>query len=90
TLSSAPFDPAEALREFSAAAAGAGAVVSFTGLARGAGRDGTPVAALVLESYRSLTLRSMEEIAAAAHARFPISASRVIHREGRILPGEAI
>ncbi|MFX8071302.1 molybdenum cofactor biosynthesis protein MoaE, partial [Acinetobacter baumannii] len=55
TLSSAPFDPAEALREFSAAAAGAGAVVSFTGLARGAGRDGTPVAALVLESYRSLT-----------------------------------
>lgn len=88
TLSAVPFDPVEALRQFSAA--GAGAVVSFTGLARGITRDGYPVAALVLESHPSLTLRSMDDIAAAAHARFAIIASRVIHRKGRILPGEPI
>ena len=85
-----PFDPAEMLRQFTAAAAGAGAVVSFTGLARGATRDGTPVGALVLESYRSVTLRSMEAIAAAAHARFAIASSLVLHRAGRILPDEPI
>lgn len=90
TLSAAPFDPTEALRQFSAAAEGAGAVVSFTGLARGTTRDGRPVAVLVLEGHRSLTLRSMDDIAAAARARFAITASRVIHREGRILPGEPI
>ncbi|MBW8754605.1 MAG: molybdenum cofactor biosynthesis protein MoaE [Sphingomonadales bacterium] len=89
-LSPTPIDPAEILRQFSAAAAGAGAVVSFTGLARGTTRDGRAVSALVLESHRSLTLRSMEAIAADAHARFAIAASRVIHREGRIAPGEAI
>jgi len=90
TLSPTPIDPVEALRQFSAAAAGAGAVVSFIGLARATTRDGRPVAVLVLESHRSLTLRSMDDIAAAAHARFAITASRVIHREGRILPGEPI
>lgn len=90
TLSSTPIDPAEALRQFSAAAAGAGAVVSFTGLARGTTRDGLPVTTLVLQGYRSLTLRSIEAIADDAHARFAIAASRVIHREGRIAPGEAI
>jgi molybdopterin synthase catalytic subunit len=90
TLSAAPFDPLETLRQFLAAATGAGAVASFTGLARGTTRDGHPVEALVLESHRSLTLRSMDDIAAAAHARFAISASRVIHRKGRILPGEPI
>ena len=90
TLSPTPIDPVEALRQFLAAAADAGAVISFTGLARRITRDGHPVTALVLESHRSLTLRSMDGIAAAAHARFAITASRVIHREGRILPGEPI
>lgn len=90
TLCGEAFEPAEALRQFAAMAAGAGAVVSFTGLARGTTREGAPVETLVLESHRTLTLRSMEEIVAAAHARFAIAAARVIHREGRIAPGEAI
>jgi len=65
-------------------------VVSFIGLARATTRDGRPVAVLVLESHRSLTLRSMDDIAAAAHARFAITASRVIHREGRIQRGRKL
>ena len=85
-----PFDPAEELRQFGQDLAGAGAVVSFTGLARGTAQDGAAVTALVLESYTSVTLRSMEEIAAAAHDRFAISRSLVIHRTGRIGPGEPI
>lgn len=90
TLSTGPFDPAEALRLFQALAAGAGGVVSFTGLARGTTREGSPVTVLVLESHRTLTLRSMQTIAADAHDRFAITHSRVVHRAGRILPGEPI
>ncbi|WP_298199732.1 molybdenum cofactor biosynthesis protein MoaE [Novosphingobium sp.] len=84
------FDPAEELRRFTAETGEVGAIVSFTGVARGLARDGAPLQALVLEAYRSVTLRSMEAIAADAHARFPITASLVLHRAGRILPGEPI
>lgn len=90
SLTAAPFDPVEALRRFSTAAEDAGAVVSFTGQARRTDRDGHPVTALVLETHRTLTLRSMETIAADAQSRFAITASLIIHREGRIAPGEAI
>jgi len=90
TLTATPFDAVDELKAFNVAATGAGAVVSFTGLVRGTTREGAPVMVLVLESHRTLTLQSMEDIAAAAQARFTISQSRVIHREGRILPGEPI
>ena len=93
-LLAAGFDPAGELRHFTAeagdGAAGAGAIVSFTGLARGTAADGSAIDALVLETYRTVTLRSMEAIAAAAHARFAITRSLVLHRAGRILPGEPI
>jgi len=89
-LAEAEFDPAARLAAFTAALDGEGAVVSFTGHARGAARDGQPVAALVLESYRGVTLASMQAIAADAHARFAISRSHVVHRCGQIRPGEAI
>lgn len=89
-LTGAAIDPSAALHRFTADAAGAGAIVSFTGLARSATRAGQPVEALVLESHRVLTRRSLEDIAAAAHARFAITRSHIIHREGRIRPGEPI
>ncbi|MCT2558965.1 molybdenum cofactor biosynthesis protein MoaE [Tsuneonella sp. YG55] len=84
------FDPAELLEAFHRGADDVGAVVSFTGFARGKAREGAPVAALVLESYRGVTLRSMEAIAAEALDRFDIASCRVVHRDGTILPGEAI
>lgn len=89
-LAVAGFDPAARLAAFTAALEGEGAVVSFTGHARSAAKDGGAVAALVLESYRSVTLASMEAIVADAHARFAITRSHVVHRCGTIRPGEAI
>lgn len=89
-LAETGFDPSEELRALTAQTAGAGAIVSFSGLARDRAGDGAPVTALVLESYRSLTLRSMEAIAADARARFAIVALRVVHRAGRIAAGEPI
>ena len=83
-------DPARLLADFTGVPEGDGAVVSFTGLARGTAGDGTRVERLILESYRGVTLASMEAIAADALARFDISRCMAIHRAGSIEPGEAI
>lgn len=89
-LAYAPFVPAEELAGFEASLAGAGAVVSFTGLARPSDRNGRPVSNLFLDHHPRLTLRSMETIAADAAARFGLDAIRIVHRCGDIAPGEAI
>ena len=59
-LSHGPIDPAALLSTVEAENAGAGAVASFTGLARGIGKDGAAIDALVLQSYRGVTLASMQ------------------------------
>jgi molybdopterin synthase catalytic subunit len=63
-----------------------GAVVSFVGHVRG--DDG--LIALTLEHYPAMTARAMQAIADAASARWPLLGGVVIHRHGRMLPGEAI
>ena len=81
--------PAE-LKAFLAGRTGDGAVVSFTGLARGVARDGSVVDALRLDWYPGLTEGSMHDIAGAAAARFPVRDLVVAHRCGDIVPGETI
>lgn len=85
----APFDPYDDLRTFSGGREADGAVASFVGLARGA-REGEAVSALVLEHYPGLTENSLLEIAEDGLRRFEVSAVLVIHRAGRIAPGEAV
>ena len=63
-----------------------GAAVSFTGLVRADGG----LAALTLEHYPAMTLARMEAIAGDAAARWPGVAGTIIHRHGRLLPGDAI
>lgn len=89
-LEAGPLDPAAELAELTREAAGAGAVVSFTGLARGADKAGEPVATLVLDHHPSLTLKSLEEIAGDAMRRFEVSRVHVVHRCGKLAPGESI
>ena len=84
------FDPAAELARFSESVDGEGAVVSFAGYARSKASDGSQVLDLVLETYRGATLASMEAIASDAVSRFDITRCRVVHRAGRISPGEAI
>lgn len=66
-----------------------GAVVTFTGLVRGLvqGRD---LAAMTLEHYPGMTEAELHRIEAEAHARWPLQASRIIHRVGRLEPGANI
>lgn len=70
-----------------------GAVASFIGLVRDkhAGADGNAsITAMTLEHYPGMTERALEEIVVAAEKRWNLLAVRVIHRYGRLAPGDAI
>lgn len=89
-LVSIPLSATSELEAFLAGRAGDGAVVTFTGLARGIGKDGSAVGSLTLDWYPGMTERSMVDIAEVAAARFQVSDLVVVHRCGEILPGETI
>lgn len=91
TLSDAPFDPYALLAQFARDAGGdIGAIASFVGQTRATSADGAAISAMELTSYRSLTLRSMEDIAAAAATRFGLTHLLLLHRVGRMVPGEPV
>jgi molybdopterin synthase catalytic subunit len=81
-----PFDPGVEQAALTAGRSDIGAVVSFTGLVRA--DDG--LKALTLEHYPAMTRHQLEAIAAEAAARWPLLAGTIIHRHGRLLPGEPI
>ena len=68
---------------------GIGAVASFVGVVRDS-NDGDSVATLELEHYPGMTEKSIAAIVEQAAARWPLSAVTVIHRVGRLLPGDQI
>lgn len=64
-----------------------GALVSFSGLVR----DETgSLQALELEHYPGMTEKALSEIEAEACARWELKSSLIIHRFGRLEPGEQI
>jgi molybdopterin synthase catalytic subunit len=82
----------EIAREISALTAGRtdiGAVVSFSGICRGS-EDGESIAALTLEHYPGMAEAEIMRHAETAMARWPLTGVSVIHRVGRIKPGENI
>jgi molybdopterin synthase catalytic subunit len=84
-LTDQPFDPGAALNAFCANRTDTGAVASFVGIARRGDGGG-----LELEAYPEFTRARIGAIAQAARERFALSDVAVIHRTGRIAPGEAI
>jgi molybdopterin synthase catalytic subunit len=65
-----------------------GALVTFTGLVRD--MPGGGLQAMELEHYPAMTEKALREIEAEAQARWNLSASLIIHRIGRLQPGEQI
>ncbi|MCX7371964.1 MAG: molybdenum cofactor biosynthesis protein MoaE [Alphaproteobacteria bacterium] len=63
-----------------------GGIASFLGICRA--DDG--LAAMTLEHYPGMTERALAAIAAQAEARWPLTGCTVIHRHGRMLPGDPI
>ena len=89
TIQPADFDLAAEVAALRAGDAGVGAVASFVGTVRDA-NDGSAVGALELEHYPGMTERAIESMIDEAQRRFDIRAARVVHRVGRMLPGEQI
>lgn len=89
TLAPEPFDPVAELAALRISEGNVGAVASFTGVARGGTAGGT-ISGLFLEHHDRLTLRSMQDIAAAARTRFDVAELRIVHRRGMVYPGEPI
>lgn len=86
-LVDAPFEPGAQLSAFCAGRRETGAVASFVGLARA---EGGAAQVLELEAYPGFTEAAIETFARQAAQRFALQDWTIVHRVGRIAPGEAI
>lgn len=66
-----------------------GAIASFVGLARDH-NDGSGVTAMTLEHYPGMTEKALAALVDEACARWTLLGVTVIHRVGRLLPGDPI
>lgn len=87
-LQAAPFDPGAETNAFLADCAGMGAAVSFTGMVRSSPDD--PISSLTLEHYAQLAETQLIKMGRQAAARFTLAKVTIIHRYGKMLPGEPI
>jgi molybdopterin synthase catalytic subunit len=83
------FDLAAEVTKLTAGRADIGAVVSFTGICR-ADENGAPIAALTLEHYPGMAEAEIARHVEEARTRWPLRGVTIIHRYGRLTPGEAI
>lgn len=84
-----PFDVGAEMAAFSGGRTDAGAIASFTGLVRDH-HKGRRIYAMTLEHYPGMTEQELARIDEEAQKRWPLSSSLIIHRYGRMLPGEPI
>jgi molybdopterin synthase catalytic subunit len=88
-LQSEAFDVAAETAALTRGRTDIGAVVTFTGVCR-ADENGEPIAALTLEHYPGMAEEEIARHVEEACARWPLLGVTVIHRHGRIAPGEPI
>ena len=85
------FDLGVEMRALSEGRTDIGAVASFVGLVRDLGHEATqPLLAMTLEHYPGMTEQALQDIVVEAEQRWSLLATRVIHRYGRLLPGDPI
>ncbi|MGI4950424.1 MAG: molybdenum cofactor biosynthesis protein MoaE [Janthinobacterium lividum] len=88
-VQSAAFDTGSEIAALLAGRTDIGGVGCFIGTVRGAvGTRG--IEAMTLEHYPGMTERALASIAAKAADRWPLQSVTIIHRIGRLLPGEPI
>jgi molybdopterin synthase catalytic subunit len=88
-IQEADFDVAHEIAALSRARTDIGAVVSFSGICRDS-ENGGAIAALTLEHYPGMAEAEIARHAETAMSRWPLTGLTVIHRVGRIAPGENI
>jgi len=85
----AAFDPGAELNAMHAANVGVGAVVGFVGYVRDF-NDGREVGGMFLEHYAGMTEKALAKIEVEANERWPLLRLEILHRIGRLEPGEPI
>ncbi len=88
-IQEADFDIAQEIAALTKGRSDTGAVVTFTGICRGA-EGGETIAALTLEHYPGMAEAEIARHAETAASRWPLTGLTVVHRVGRIGPGENI
>jgi molybdopterin synthase catalytic subunit len=84
-----PFDVAAEAAKIADGRTDIGALVTFTGICR-VDEDGEAITALTLEHYPGMAEAEIARHVEEARTRWPLLGATVIHRYGRILPGEVI
>jgi len=88
-IQSADFDIAAEIAALTKARHDVGAVVSFSGICRG-GEGKDAIAAMTLEHYPGMAEAEIGRHVSEAIARWPLTGVTVIHRYGRVVPGDNI
>ncbi|MFN3853778.1 MAG: molybdenum cofactor biosynthesis protein MoaE [Phreatobacter sp.] len=83
------FDLGAEVRRLTAGRVDVGAVATFTGLCRGVTADQT-IGAMTLETYEAMAVAELARIEAEARARWPLQDVLIVHRYGRMEPGDNI
>ncbi len=89
SVQSADFDVAALQDDLLSGGHDEGAVAAFTGYVRVA-NDGRQLLAMELEHYPGMTESSIEAIIDEAAERWPLLSASVVHRVGRLKPGDRI
>ncbi len=83
------FDVGAELAALTAGRTDVGGVATFIGLVRDVA-GGEAIGAMTLEHYPGMTEKKLAEIEADAQRRWPLQGSLIIHRYGRLEPGDRI
>ena len=89
TIQQQDFDLAAELASLRTGNAGIGAVVSFVGLVRNFSGDAA-IENITLEHYPGISEKALDKIISEASVRWHLLGVRVIHRIGKLLPGDQI
>jgi len=83
------FDPGQEIAALTARNQAIGGLAVFVGLVREMSEN-RELSAMTLEHYPGMTERMLERIEAEARERWPLEDSLIIHRYGRLEPGDRI
>jgi len=83
------FDMAVEIARMTDGNTGIGGVCAFAGLVRDMAGE-TSIEAMTLEHYPGMTEKALAEIEAEARERWPLDDVLIIHRHGRLAPGDRI
>jgi molybdopterin synthase catalytic subunit len=85
SIQEADFDLGAEIAALTAEGAEVGAIASFVGVVRGGA-----ILSMTLEHYPGMTEKALNEIVAEARRRWELLGVRIIHRIGKLLPGDRI